>query len=62
MRLPKSMAIAAHDILIRSPPDRSVAEGAPGAYEDPGAVIDTVEAAGLTRKVARPVPRVRIKG
>ena len=62
MRLPKSMAIATHDILIRSPPDRSVAEEAPGAYKDLGAVVDTVEAAGLTGKVARTVPLVRIKG
>jgi len=55
-------ALAAQGILIRSASDRGVAEEAPGAYKDLGAVVDAAEAAGLARKVARTVPLVCIKG
>jgi tRNA-splicing ligase RtcB len=55
-------ALAAQGILIRSPSDRGVAEEAPGAYKDLGAVVDAAEAAGLARRVARTAPLVCIKG
>jgi tRNA-splicing ligase RtcB len=43
-------------ILVKSPSQRGVAEEAPGAYKDVGAVVEATEAAGLARKVARLVP------
>ena len=49
-------------ILIRSPSPRGVAEEAPGAYKDVGAVVDAAHEAGLARKVARLRPLVCIKG
>ena len=54
--------LAGHGILIRSPSLRGVAEEAPGAYKDVGAVVDAAEQAGLARKVARLRPLVCIKG
>lgn len=54
--------LAARGILIRSPSARGVAEEAPGAYKDVGAVVDAAAAAGLARKVARLEPLVCIKG
>jgi tRNA-splicing ligase RtcB len=39
-----------------------VAEEAPGAYKDVAAVVDAADAAGLSRKVARLVPLVCVKG
>lgn len=54
--------LAVRGILVRSPSDRGVAEEAPGAYKDVGAVVDVAAAAGLARKVARLVPLVCIKG
>lgn len=54
--------LAARGILIRSPSERGVAEEAPGAYKDVGAVVDAAAEAGLARKVARLVPIVCIKG
>jgi tRNA-splicing ligase RtcB len=54
--------LAARGILIRSPSGRGVAEEAPGAYKDVGAVVDVADAAGLARKVARLEPLVCIKG
>ena len=54
--------LATRGILIRSPSGRGVAEEAPGAYKDIGAVVDAAEAAGLARKVARLEPLVCIKG
>ena len=55
-------ALAGHGILIRSPSLRGVAEEAPGAYKDVGAVVDAAEQAGLARKVARVRPLVCVKG
>jgi len=52
----------AEGIVIRSPSYRGVAEEAPGAYKDVGAVVDAADAAGLSRKVARLRPLVCIKG
>ncbi|MDP1653528.1 MAG: RtcB family protein [Rhodocyclaceae bacterium] len=54
--------LAARGILIRSPSWRGVAEEAPLAYKDVGAVVDASDRAGLARKVARLAPLVCIKG
>ena len=54
--------LASQGILIRSPSTRGVAEEAPGAYKDVGAVVAAAEHAGLARKVARLRPLVCIKG
>jgi tRNA-splicing ligase RtcB len=55
-------SLADRGILIRSPSSRGVAEEAPGAYKDVGAVVDASENAGLARKVARLEPIACIKG
>ncbi|RNJ48134.1 RtcB family protein [Methylocystis hirsuta] len=49
-------------ILIRSPSMRGVAEEAPGAYKDIGAVVAAAEHAGLARRVARLRPLICLKG
>src|SRR5581483_1026666 len=54
--------LAAQGILIRSPSQRGVAEEAPGAYKDVGAVVAAAEHAGLARRVARMRPLICIKG
>jgi tRNA-splicing ligase RtcB len=54
--------LASQGILIRSPSLRGVAEEAPGAYKDVSAVVDAADRAGLSRKVAKLVPMVCIKG
>ena len=54
--------LAARGILIRSPSWRGVAEEAPLAYKDVGAVVEASEHAGLAGKVARLSPLVCIKG
>jgi tRNA-splicing ligase RtcB len=54
--------LAAQGILIRSPSTRGVAEEAPGAYKDVGAVVAAAEHAGLARRVARLRPLICIKG
>jgi tRNA-splicing ligase RtcB len=54
--------LAERGILIRSPSTRGVAEEAPGAYKDSGAVVLAAEHAGLARRVARLRPMVCIKG
>jgi tRNA-splicing ligase RtcB len=54
--------LAARGIMVRSPSSRGVAEEAPGAYKDVGAVVDAADAAGLSRKVAKLVPLVCVKG
>lgn len=54
--------LAAQGILIRSPSTRGVAEEAPGAYKDVGAVVAAAEAAGLAGRVARLRPLICIKG
>jgi tRNA-splicing ligase RtcB (3'-phosphate/5'-hydroxy nucleic acid ligase) len=54
--------LAAAGILIRSPSQRGVAEEAPGAYKDVGAVVAAAEHAGLARRVARLKPLICIKG
>jgi tRNA-splicing ligase RtcB len=54
--------LSARGILVRSPSARGVAEEAPGAYKDVGAVVRAAENAGLARRVARLRPLVCIKG
>lgn len=54
--------LAGRGILIRSPSLRGVAEEAPGAYKDVTEVVDAAEQAGLSKRVARLVPMVTIKG
>jgi len=54
--------LAARGIVVKSPSLRGIAEEAPGAYKDVGAVVDAAEHAGLARKVARLSPLVCVKG
>lgn len=54
--------LANQGILIRSPSTRGVAEEAPGAYKDVGAVVGAAEQAGLARRVAKLRPMICIKG
>jgi tRNA-splicing ligase RtcB len=49
-------------VLIRTRSYRGVAEEAPGAYKDVGAVAEAAESTHLARRVARLVPLVCIKG
>ncbi len=49
-------------ITVRSPSSRGIAEEAPGAYKDVGAVVACAEHAGLARRVARLAPVICIKG
>jgi tRNA-splicing ligase RtcB len=54
--------LAARGIFVRSPSTRGIAEEAPEAYKDVGAVVTASERAGLARRVARMRPLVCIKG
>lgn len=54
--------LAARGIIIRSPSMRGIAEEAPLAYKDVGAVVDIADRAGLARKVAKLEPVICIKG
>lgn len=54
--------LAAHGIVVRCPSDSELAEEAPAAYKDVERVVETVETAGLARKVARLVPIAVLKG
>jgi tRNA-splicing ligase RtcB len=54
--------LAAQGIVVRSRSSRGVAEEAPGAYKDVGAVVLAAEQAGLASRVARLRPLVCIKG
>jgi tRNA-splicing ligase RtcB len=54
--------LADKGIIIRSPSMRGVAEEAPKAYKDVGAVAAAAEHAGLARRVARVRPLICIKG
>jgi tRNA-splicing ligase RtcB len=54
--------LAHRGIIVRSNSLRGVAEEAPGAYKDVGAVVQAAHDAGLSRKVARLEPVVCIKG
>jgi tRNA-splicing ligase RtcB len=54
--------LAEKGIIVKSPSMRGVAEEAPGAYKDVGAVVDATDEAGLARKVARLLPLIVVKG
>ncbi len=54
--------LASRGIVVRSPSMRGVAEEAPAAYKDVGAVVVATERAGLARRVARLLPHIVIKG
>jgi tRNA-splicing ligase RtcB len=54
--------LQARGIIVRSPSPRGVAEEAPGAYKDVGAVVDAADRAGLSRKVATLEPLICVKG
>jgi len=54
--------LASKGIIIRCPSMRGVAEEAPGAYKDVGAVVEAAEHAGLARRVARVRPLICVKG
>ena len=54
--------LAGRGIIVRSPSRRGVAEEAPGAYKDVGAVVDAADHAGLSRKVAKLEPLICVKG
>jgi tRNA-splicing ligase RtcB (3'-phosphate/5'-hydroxy nucleic acid ligase) len=49
-------------IVVRSPSNKGLAEEAPLAYKDVERVVDVVERAGLSRRVARLVPLGVVKG
>jgi tRNA-splicing ligase RtcB len=49
-------------VLIRTRSYRGVAEEAPGAYKDVGAVAEAAEQVKLARRVARLVPLICVKG
>jgi tRNA-splicing ligase RtcB len=55
-------SLARQGIEIRSMSYRGVAEEAPGAYKDVTSVVDSAEKAGLSRKVAKLLPLICIKG
>jgi len=54
--------LAARGILVRTTSMRGVAEEAPGAYKDVGAVANAAEQAGLARRVVRLTPMACVKG
>jgi tRNA-splicing ligase RtcB len=56
----RELALARY--VIRSASARGVAEEAPLAYKDVGAVVEAAHRAGLARKVARLEPLACIKG
>jgi tRNA-splicing ligase RtcB len=56
------MSLASRGIIIRSPSLRGVAEEAPGAYKNVSQVVEVAHQANLSRKVAKLVPLVCVKG
>jgi len=54
--------LATQGILIRSRSMRGVAEEAPGAYKDVSSVVEAAHLAGLSKKVAKLLPLICIKG
>ena len=55
-------SLAERGIIVRSNTWRGVAEEAPGAYKDVGAVVQAAHDAGISKTVARLEPLVCIKG
>jgi len=56
------MSLAHAGVIVRSHSLKGVAEEAPGAYKDVGAVVDAAHNAGLALKVARVEPVICVKG
>ncbi len=54
--------LADHGIEVGTGSARGLTEEAPFAYKDVDAVVETVERAGLARRVARLVPLGVVKG
>jgi tRNA-splicing ligase RtcB (3'-phosphate/5'-hydroxy nucleic acid ligase) len=54
--------LEAQGIVVRSPSNKGLAEEAPLAYKDVEHIVDIVERAGLSRRVAQLVPLGVIKG
>ena len=54
--------LAAAGIEVRAGSSRGLAEEAPFSYKDVGTVVETVERAGLARRVARLIPIGVVKG
>lgn len=54
--------LAQKNILIRSISYRGIAEEAPGAYKDVTTVVEVAEKAGISRKVAKLLPLICVKG
>lgn len=54
--------LAAHNIIIRSISDRGVAEEAPGAYKDVDVVVNVAEKSGISKKIAKLLPVICVKG
>lgn len=54
--------LATRGIIVKSPSFRGVAEEAPGAYKDVTDVVNAAEAAGLSKRVAKVVPMICVKG
>ncbi len=55
-------SLASRGITIRSPSYRGVAEEAPGAYKNVDAVVEVAHQADLSRKVAKLMPLICVKG
>jgi tRNA-splicing ligase RtcB len=55
-------SLAAEGIIIKTRSYRGVAEEAPGAYKDVGAVAEAAHASGLSRRVAKLTPLICVKG
>jgi tRNA-splicing ligase RtcB len=54
--------LEARGIIVRSPSNKGLAEEAPLAYKDVERVVDVVERAGLSRRVAQLIPIGVVKG
>lgn len=54
--------LAQQGIILRASNKRTIGEEAPAAYKDVTAVVDTCQAAGISRKVARMRPLGVVKG
>lgn len=50
------------EAVARAPQGRGVAEEAPDAYKDVAEVVQAAHAAGISKKVARLVPLICVKG
>jgi tRNA-splicing ligase RtcB (3'-phosphate/5'-hydroxy nucleic acid ligase) len=54
--------LASHGILIRCKSYRGIAEEAPDAYKNVNAVVEAADRAGLSKKIAKVVPLICVKG